>query len=189
MMGRMFGRSRGVARIGWALRRHRSRRKASALPHPASSYYRSAGRSRVVRGPQVRGFQQRRVGGYSFYAADTINTYGNVRSLFGGNNVYRDHPGRPADAVRALRPRLLLRFRHRRPRRLLAVSQLIRPFGLDDRSSNGRRSHARRRPFRVPIRSTQRAVAPTESRVHCELSPSVCHAAVALNPQTSKCAP
>ena len=43
-----------------------------------------------MRGPQVRGFQKRRVGGYSFYAADTINTYGNVRTLFGGNNVYRD---------------------------------------------------------------------------------------------------
>ena len=61
-----------------------------SLAHPASAYYRGAGRKRVVRGPQVRGFQQRRVGGYSFGAADTIHTYGNVRSMFGGNNVYRD---------------------------------------------------------------------------------------------------
>ena len=60
------------------------------LEHPASAAYRSAGRSRVVRGPQVRGFQQRRVGGYSYGASDTINTYGNVRTLYGSNNVYRD---------------------------------------------------------------------------------------------------
>lgn len=61
------------------------------LQHPASGYYRGArsagGRAR---GPRVRGFVQRRVGGYSFYAADTINTYGNVRTTFGGSNVYRD---------------------------------------------------------------------------------------------------
>lgn len=62
----------------------------AGLAHPASSYYRSGGRSRVVRGPQVRGFVQRRVGGYSFFREDTINTYGNVRTMFGGNNVYRD---------------------------------------------------------------------------------------------------
>lgn len=62
----------------------------AGLAHPASAYYRSAGKSRVVRGPQVRGFQQRRVGGYSYYTADTINTYGNVRSIYGGNNSYRD---------------------------------------------------------------------------------------------------
>lgn len=60
------------------------------LAHPASAYYRSAGRARVVRGPQVRGFQQRRVGGYSFSRSDTVNTYGNVRSNYGGYNVYRD---------------------------------------------------------------------------------------------------
>ena len=64
--------------------------QGTGLEHPASGYYRSAGRSRVVRGPQVRGFQQRRIGGYSFYREDTINTYGNVRTQFGGNNVYRD---------------------------------------------------------------------------------------------------
>ncbi len=40
-------------------------------------------------GPQVRGFRQRR-GGYSYAPQDTINTYGNNRSLFGGSNVYRD---------------------------------------------------------------------------------------------------
>ena len=63
----------------------------AGLAHPASSYYRSGGvRSRVVRGPQVRGFAQRRVGGYSFFREDTINTYGNVRTIFGSNNVYRD---------------------------------------------------------------------------------------------------
>ena len=61
------------------------------LEHPASGYYRGARTARgAVRGPRVRGFVQRRVGGYSFYRADTINTYGDARTLFGGNNVYRD---------------------------------------------------------------------------------------------------
>jgi hypothetical protein len=66
--------------------------QGTGLEHPASAYYRSGGSrvSRSVRGPQVRGFQQRRVGGYSYYREDTINTYGNVRTLFGSNNVYRD---------------------------------------------------------------------------------------------------
>ena len=64
--------------------------ESAGFAHPASAYYRSAGRTRVVRGPQVRGFQQRRVGGYSYYSSDVVNTYGNVRTVFGGNNVYRD---------------------------------------------------------------------------------------------------
>jgi hypothetical protein len=49
--------------------------------HPSSSYYR--------RGPQVKGFVARR-GGYSYSTADTINTYGDARSRFGGTSVYRD---------------------------------------------------------------------------------------------------
>jgi hypothetical protein len=49
--------------------------------HPRSSYYRKA--------PQVRGFIQRR-GGYSYSYADTINTYGQSRTLYGSNNSYRD---------------------------------------------------------------------------------------------------
>ena len=60
------------------------------LQHPASNYYRSGGRQRTVRGPQVRGFAQRRVGGYSFHATDTINAYGNSRSTYGGTNIFRD---------------------------------------------------------------------------------------------------
>ncbi|MEL6299448.1 MAG: hypothetical protein AAFV26_04135 [Pseudomonadota bacterium] len=40
-------------------------------------------------GPQVRGFRQRR-GGYSYAPQDTINTYGDSRSLFGSNNAFRD---------------------------------------------------------------------------------------------------
>ncbi len=40
------------------------------------------------RGPQVRGFLVRR-GGYSYSAADSINTYGDNRSLFGGVSSYR----------------------------------------------------------------------------------------------------
>jgi hypothetical protein len=49
--------------------------------HPASAYYR--------RGPQVRGFVARR-GGYSYTAADSINTYGDSRSRYGGASVFRD---------------------------------------------------------------------------------------------------
>ncbi len=50
--------------------------------HPKASYYRK-------RGPQVRGFVQRR-GGYSYYAADSLNTYGNSRTVYGGSYLYRD---------------------------------------------------------------------------------------------------
>jgi hypothetical protein len=50
--------------------------------HRKSSYYRSTG-------PQVRGFTQRR-GGYSYTWADTINTYGDSRTRYGGTNVFRD---------------------------------------------------------------------------------------------------
>ena len=53
----------------------------TAGAHRASPYYRRA--------PQVRGFVQRR-GGYSYSANDVVNTYGNNRSLYGGNNSYRD---------------------------------------------------------------------------------------------------
>lgn len=64
----------------------------SGAAHPMSGYYRgyrSARSSRVVRGPQVRGYS-RRVGGYSFYPEDTINTYGDSRTRYGSNNVFRD---------------------------------------------------------------------------------------------------
>lgn len=49
--------------------------------HPSSDYYRG--------GPQVRGYVERR-GGYSYSYSDSINTYGNSRSLYGGVNSYRD---------------------------------------------------------------------------------------------------
>lgn len=49
--------------------------------HPASAYYRKA--------PQVRGFVQRR-GGYSYSAADVINTYSNNRAVYGSTNTYRN---------------------------------------------------------------------------------------------------
>jgi hypothetical protein len=38
------------------------------------------------RGPQVRGFVLRR-GGYSYAAPDSINTYGDGRSVYGGGNA------------------------------------------------------------------------------------------------------
>jgi hypothetical protein len=50
--------------------------------HPKSGYYRRSG-------PQVRGYTVRR-GGYSYSYADTIDTYGNPRTQYGGSNLYRD---------------------------------------------------------------------------------------------------
>lgn len=50
--------------------------------HPKAAYYRK-------RSPQVRSYVQRR-GGYSYYAADSINTYGSSRTLYGGTMLYRD---------------------------------------------------------------------------------------------------
>ena len=38
---------------------------------------------------QVRGYRQRR-GGYSYSPSDTINTYGDSRSIYGGASAYRD---------------------------------------------------------------------------------------------------
>jgi hypothetical protein len=55
--------------------------EAGTRHHPASPYYRG--------GPLVRGFIARR-GGYSYSAADTINTYGDSRTLYGGASAYRD---------------------------------------------------------------------------------------------------
>ena len=53
---------------------------SDSAEHPRSSYYRS---------PQVRGYTARR-GGYSYTYADTIDTYGNPRTQYGGSNLYRD---------------------------------------------------------------------------------------------------
>ena len=56
-----------------------------------TSRYKSRGHrsSRYYRGrPQVRGYRKRR-GGYSYSAADTINTYTDSRTLNGGANSYR----------------------------------------------------------------------------------------------------
>ena len=49
--------------------------------HPKARYYRG--------GPRVRGYAARR-GGYSYTYADTIDTYGNPRTQYGGSNLYRD---------------------------------------------------------------------------------------------------
>jgi hypothetical protein len=51
--------------------------------HPKSTYYRRGGNS------QVRGYTARR-GGYSYNYADSLNTYGNPRTQYGGTNLYRD---------------------------------------------------------------------------------------------------
>jgi hypothetical protein len=41
------------------------------------------------RGPQVRGFVQRR-GGYSYAAPDSINTYGDSQSRYSGYSLFRN---------------------------------------------------------------------------------------------------
>lgn len=49
-----------------------------------------AGQIRGYRnGPQVKGYVERR-GGYSYGYADSINTYGDGRSNYGGASAYRD---------------------------------------------------------------------------------------------------
>lgn len=61
-----------------------SRREAYAsngAAHPKSRIYRG--------GPRVKGYVQRR-GGYSYSAPDTINTYGDARTRYGGISSYRD---------------------------------------------------------------------------------------------------
>ncbi len=39
--------------------------------------------------PQVRGFVARR-GGYSYSYADSVNTYGDSRSVYGGTQMFRN---------------------------------------------------------------------------------------------------
>jgi hypothetical protein len=45
---------------------------------------------RGYRKPQVRGFYADRRGGYSYSVPDTINTYGDSRSLYGATLMFRD---------------------------------------------------------------------------------------------------
>jgi hypothetical protein len=42
------------------------------------------------RGPQVRGFAQRR-GGYSYASQDSINTYGDSQSRYSNYSLFRNH--------------------------------------------------------------------------------------------------
>lgn len=58
----------------------KSKRYSDSAEHPRSGHYRN---------PQVRGYTARR-GGYSYSYADTIDTYGNPRTQYGGSNLYRD---------------------------------------------------------------------------------------------------
>lgn len=41
------------------------------------------------KGPQVKGYAARR-GGYSYMYSDSVNTYGDSRTKYGGANVFRD---------------------------------------------------------------------------------------------------
>ena len=62
---------------GWGKKGSKS---SPAGSHRASRYYRG--------GAKVKGYRKRR-GGYSYSATDTINTYGDSRTLNGGANSYR----------------------------------------------------------------------------------------------------
>ena len=61
----------------------------SGLLLSAASTADAGGERSYRKGPQVKGFVARR-GGYSYNYADSINTYGNSRTLYGGASVYRD---------------------------------------------------------------------------------------------------
>ena len=62
-------------------RRVKSGATASGAEHPTSRHYRS--------GARVKGYRTRR-GGYSYSYQDSINTYGDSRSNFGGATSLRD---------------------------------------------------------------------------------------------------
>lgn len=72
----------------------------TALPEPVSAggwgshKYRHGGGYYGMRlkrrGPKVRGYVARR-GGYSYAPEDTINTYGDSRTVFGSTNSYRNY--------------------------------------------------------------------------------------------------
>lgn len=57
----------------------KTEQQSESVEHRSSQAYR--------RGPQVRGFLLRR-GGYSYASPDSINTYGDGRSIYGGGNTY-----------------------------------------------------------------------------------------------------
>ncbi len=71
-----------VAAPAEAWERKWSREAFAADSHAKSGHYR--------RGPQVRGFVVRRGGGYSYLYTDSINTYGDSRSKYGGASSLRD---------------------------------------------------------------------------------------------------
>ena len=81
-------------------------RRDGVSEHPKSAYYRRRGVK-----PQVRGYVARR-GGYSYSYANSINTYGSSRTLYGGTLLYRDTVEGAAVAWRPVRSRLLLQLGH-----------------------------------------------------------------------------
>ncbi len=68
------------ASVGTGLVTEAQAQQPSTGGHRASKYYRD--------GARVRGYRRRR-GGYSYSAEDTINTYGDSRTVTGGANSYR----------------------------------------------------------------------------------------------------
>lgn len=71
----------GVSAVTPATAGSRSSGATGEGAHPSSKYYR--------KGTRVRGYS-RRVGGYSYTKEDTINTFGDSRSNYGGATSLRD---------------------------------------------------------------------------------------------------
>lgn len=72
-----------VATDASAQHRPRSDQGPYLTEHPRSAHYRKK------KGPKVRGYIARR-GGYSYTYLDSINTYGDSRSIYGGTQLFRD---------------------------------------------------------------------------------------------------
>lgn len=73
----------GAGSASAADRAEKSVRAASSSGAHQTTGYRKKAR------PQVRSYVARR-GGYSYYATDSINTYGDARSLYGSTGYFRD---------------------------------------------------------------------------------------------------
>jgi hypothetical protein len=64
-------------------------RQDAAAARTAGEFRPTASKARKTPRKQVRGYVSR-VGGYSYFASDSINTYGDSRSLYGGTGAFRD---------------------------------------------------------------------------------------------------
>lgn len=77
----------GLAGVGHASAADRADKTARASA--TTGAHQTTGYRKKAR-PQVRGYAMRRGGYYSYQAADSINTYGDARSLYGSTGYFRD---------------------------------------------------------------------------------------------------